>query len=467
MEIAEGRPTCARYGVMAYLCSLAFILYVDRVCIGQAGTSMQKDLDLSDTQWGLVGGAFMIAYGVFEVITGHWGDRFGSRRVLTRIVLWWSAFTALTGCVWYFSFAVGSVVVFNSFVLLLLIRFLFGAGEAGALPNAARVVSRWFPPGRRGPPQALISASAQLGGAMAPPVAALLIESVGWRWAFVLFGSLGVVWAWSFARWFRDEPADHPAVNEAELRYITANTLPTPEQHSGAELIAAKLAHSPPARHPDIPWRHILGSANVWLLGVANACGSFYSYMLFLWFPTYLKKGRGASEMTSGWLASLPLLLGACGVLLGGFLGDWLTGRLGSRRLALRVMGRGGLALAGVFVASSVYADDPRLAALLCAVAFFFAYIQLAAWWAAVGDIGGRHLGAVFGFCNMIGLVGGFASQVSLGIFVDFMKSQGHSGRAQWDPAFYLFGGVLLLGAACWLFIDAERPVVCDDVAST
>src|SRR5207247_803899 len=130
MEIVKGRPTCARYGVMAYLCSLAFILYVDRVCIGQAGTSMKEDLDLSNKQWGLVGGAFMLAYGVFEVITGHWGDRFGSRRVLTRIVLWWSAFTALTGCVWHFSLDVGSVVVFNSFVLLLLVRFLFGAGEA-------------------------------------------------------------------------------------------------------------------------------------------------------------------------------------------------------------------------------------------------------------------------------------------------------------------------------------------------
>src|SRR5207249_8720030 len=140
----------------------------------------------------------------------------------TRIVLWWSAFTALTGCVWYFSFEVGNVVIFNSFLLLMLIRFLFGAGEAGALPNAARVISCWFPPGRRGPPQAWISASAQLGGAFAPPVAALIIDAkfLGWRWAFVIFGSLGVVWAWLFTRWFRDEPADHPGVNEAELRYI-------------------------------------------------------------------------------------------------------------------------------------------------------------------------------------------------------------------------------------------------------
>jgi ACS family glucarate transporter-like MFS transporter len=442
MGFQSSRPTRVRYGVMGYLCALAFILYVDRVCIGQAGTAMKRDLDLSDTQWGLVGGAFMVAYAICEVITGHWGDRFGSRRVLTRIVLWWSAFTALTGCVWHFSVGVGGLVFFNSFALLLLIRFLFGAGEAGALPNAARVVGNWFPPGRRGPSQALISMAAQIGGAAAPPVAAFLILQVGWRWSFVLFGSLGLVWAWLFARWFRDDPADHPAVNAAERAYITAG-VPRADGH-----------------HPPIPWGQVLRSPNIWLLGVANACTAFYSYMLFFWFPTYLKEGRGAGEMTSGWLASLPLLLGAMGVMLGGFLGDWLSRQLGSRRLALRLMGSIGMTLAGLLVGSSVWADDPRQAALLCALGFFFADIQLAAWWATMGDIGGRHLGALFGFCNMIGLSGGLASQVSLGIFVDFMKSLGYSGRAQWDPAFYLFGGLLLLGATCWLFIDAQRPVL-------
>lgn len=440
----EGRPTRVRYGVMGYLCTLAFILYVDRVCIGQAGTEMKRDLDLSDTQWGFVGGAFMIAYAAFEVITGHWGDRFGSRRVLSRIVLWWSAFTALTGCVWLFRFEVGGVVLFNSFMLLLLVRFLFGAGEAGALPNAARVVAQWFPPGRRGPPQAAISTSAQLGAALAPPVAAFIIVSAGWRWSFVIFGSLGVVWVWFFSRWFRDDPADHPSVNAAELHYITAGVRATA------------------AAHPHIPWGQALRSPEVWLLGVVNACTSFYSYMLFFWFPTYLKEGRGAGEMMSGWLASLPPVMGACGVLFGGFLGDWLTVRLGSRRLALRAMGSVGLALAGVLVGSSMYADDARAAVLLCAVGFFFSYVQLAAWWAAMGDVGGRHLGALFGFCNMLGLAGGFASQVGLGIFVDHMKGLGLSGRAQWDPAFYLFGGLLLLGSACWLFLDAERPAVPD-----
>src|SRR5947208_5102724 len=208
MSNSDQQPTHVRYGVMGLLCSLAFILYIDRICIGQAGTAMKAELGLSNFQWGLVGVAFQIAYAVFEPTTGHWGDRFGSRRVLIRIVLWWSAFTALTGCVWKFSVEPWPGVVVGSFLLLLAIRFLFGAGEAGALPNAARVISQWFPPGKRGPPQALISTCAQLGGATAPAVAAYFIQSpyIGWRWSFVIFGALGIVWVWFFARWVRDDP---------------------------------------------------------------------------------------------------------------------------------------------------------------------------------------------------------------------------------------------------------------------
>lgn len=436
---------------MGFLCSLAFILYIDRICIGQAGTAMKAELGLSNFQWGLVGVAFQFAYAIFEPTTGHWGDRFGSRRVLIRIVLWWSAFTALTGCVWKFSWQLLPGVAVNGFMLLLLIRFLFGGGEAGALPNAARVISSWFPPGKRGPPQALISTSAQIGGATAPALAAYFIQSpyIGWRWAFVIFGSLGLVWIWFFARWFRDDPATHPQVNDAERQYI----------------LAGRAAADESAAAHRIPWRLVFANRNIWLLGIINACTSFFSYMLFLWFPTYLKEGRGLDEIASGRMGSLPYLFGATGVLLGGYLGDWLTTRTGSRRLALGGMGTIGLLLAGTLVGGSVYVERPVVAVLSCSVGFFFSYIQLAAWWAAIADVAGRHLGALFGLCNMIGLAGGAVSQVFLGSFADYMKSLGFEGRAQWDPAFYLYGGVLMLGGLLWLFISPRKTVVPADAA--
>jgi ACS family glucarate transporter-like MFS transporter len=452
MGIPESQPTRVRYGVMGYLCTLAFVLYIDRICIGQAGTAMKAELGLTNFQWGLVGVAFQIAYAVFEPTTGHWGDRYGSRLVLIRIVLWWSAFTALTGAVLAFSYEPFPGIVLDGFLMLLAIRFLFGAGEAGALPNAARVISVWFPPGKRGPSQALISTCAQIGGAAAPALAAYFIQSpyVGWRWAFVIFGSLGVVWVWFFARWFRDDPATHPDVNDAERRYIL-----------GGRATAAAAAPSPHQHR--IPWRLVFANRNIWLLGIINSCTSFFSYMLFLWFPTYLKEGRGLDELTSGRLGSLPYLFGASGVLLGGFVGDWLTKRTGSRRLALGGMGTVGLLLAGTLVGSSVLADWAVVAVLLCSIGYFFSYIQLAAWWAAMGDVGGRHLGALFGLCNMIGLAGGAISQVFLGSFADHMKSLGFEGRAQWDPAFYLYGGVLMFGGLLWLFINPRRTVVPED----
>lgn len=444
---SDQQPTHVRYGVMGFLCSLAFILYIDRICIGQAATKMMSDLDLDKRQWGFVGVAFQIAYAIFEPTTGHWGDRYGSRRVLIRIVLWWSAFTALTGCVWNFSWEVGAgLVLFNGFAMLLVVRFLFGAGEAGALPNAARVISVWFPPGKRGPAQALISTSAQIGGAGAPFLAAYMISlpSIGWRGAFMIFGSLGLVWIWFFARWYRDDPATHPNVNDAERRYIQMG----------------RVAKTTSSEEHRLPWSLVLSNRNIWLLGCSNACTSFFSYMLFLWFPTYLKEGRELDELASGRLGSLPYLFGATGVLIGGFLGDWLTARTGSRRGSLVGMSTIGLLLAGTLVASSVSMDHPTIAVLFCSVGYFFSYIQLAAWWAAVADVGGRHTGAIFGLCNMVGLAGGAVSQIFLGYFAEYMKEQGFSGRAQWDPAFYLYGGVLMLGGVLWLFVDPKRTVV-------
>src|SRR5262245_33660728 len=263
---AAVRPSQARYSVLTFLCGLCFVLLLDRVCIGKEAAHITAELGLTDSQMGIVFGAFTLAYGLFEVPTGRWGDRYGSRGVLTRIVLWWSAFTALTGCVWQFSLdsgyrAFGVPLLFNGFALLLLVRFLFGAGEAGALPNAARIVARWFPPGKRGPAQGLLNTSALVGGAVAPIAAAYIIDGYGWRWAFFVFGGLGVIWAAAFYSWFRDDPGQHPAVNEAERQLLTDENTAGPGGHA----------------HPRVPWGAVLRSANVWLLGGVISCSAFVS----------------------------------------------------------------------------------------------------------------------------------------------------------------------------------------------
>jgi MFS family permease len=403
---------------------------------------------------GVVFAAFTVAYGLFEVPTGRWGDRFGSRGVLTRIVLWWSAFTALTGCVLKFSWDSGyrlrlpgtdleAPLLFNSFLLLVLVRFLFGAGEAGAVPNAARVVARWFPPGGRGPAQGLINTAMLIGGAAAPVAAAYLIEWVQWRWAFVIFGSMGLVWAAAFYAWFRDDPAEHPQVNAAELRLITGS----------AEI-------TPTAPHPAIPWGRVLRSANVWLAGGVISCTAFASYMYFFWFPTYLEEGRGLNNVQAGWLSGMVLLGGAIGCTLGGYLADELARRTGERRWSRRLVGAGGLGLAALALVVSVQWESPAATAAYTALASLSAGATIASWWAVVTDISGKHLGALFGLMNSMGVPGAVGSQLFFGWFADWMKEHGHVGRGQWDVAFYVYAGVLLLGALGWLFIDATRSAV-------
>jgi ACS family glucarate transporter-like MFS transporter len=413
---------------------------------------------------GFVFGAFTVAYGLFEVPTGRWGDRFGSRGVLTRIVLWWSLFTALTGCVWRFTldsgyrigfpgleapglFRVSGIevpLVVNGFVLLMIVRFLFGAGEAGALPNAARVVARWFPGSSRGPAQGLVVTSAQVGGAVAPSLAAFLIQAAGWRWTFVIFGSLGVVWAIAFYRWFRDDPGEHPAANEAERKLIGGGRLSAP-------------ADQP---HPPVPWRQVLTSRNMWAMSAIMTCGAFTYYLYITWYPTYLKEGRGVNEITSGRLASLVLAGGAVGGLLGGYLGTWLVRRTGEWRWTRSLLCAGALSLAaGSLLASLTF--DSALAATLCiALACLSAQVQLASWWAVTADITGRHLGALFGLMNSMGVPGAAASQLFAGSLADRLETLGYQGRARWDPIFYAYAAALLIGACCWLFVDATKSMV-------
>lgn len=431
------RPTRARYGVLGFLCSLSFVLYIDRACIGKAVIPIQIDLGLNDAQMGYALSAFVLAYGLFEIPTGRFGDRFGSRGVLARIVIWWSLFTALTGAA-------------TSLAVLVLVRFLFGAGEAGAYPNAARVIARWFPLSERGTAQGLMLTSAQLGAALAPPVAQLLIESVGWRLSFVVFGLLGVAWAVSFYGWFRDEPSEHQGVNAAEHALIEHGRPPA--------------ARDVP--HPPIPWRSILTSRNIWLLGLLQTCSSALYYMFISWYPTYLQKGRDTSPREAAWLSAFVLAGAGVGCLASGYVNDRLARATRFHPARYRVYGFLGTALAALALLLSVRAESAIATSALAALACVGTMSQQATFWAVTTEISGRHLGVVFGLMNSLGVPGAAASTLFLGQFVEHMRSEGYVGRAQWDPTFYIYSGVLFLGACCWLLVDARRHVPDSDPPS-
>ncbi len=412
-------PTSARLVLIGWLCSLAAILYLDRICMAQAIKPIEEELGLSKLEISYVSMAFTLAYGLFAMPVGRLADRIGSRSVLTGIVLAWSVFTALSG-------AAGGLLS------LIAARFLFGATEAGAFPNAARIIVRWFPIGEQGRVQGVMLGAAQFGAVMAPTAAALLIDAVGWRWSLADFALVGIVWAVGFWFWFRDDPAAHPGVNAAELLLIRANT-------------------APPAAAPGlVPWREILTNRGIVVLGLINVLGSFYTYFFYTWFPNYLANAHQLSNLETGKLASFVLSGSAVGVLVGGWLADriprWFGDPIGARqRLGVVCY----LVSAGCLFAG-VRCDDPLALATLWCASFFAMHLTMPSWWSIVIPQSGRHVGAIFGLANGIGVVGAMASQGCVGWFVDRQRSLGISGREQWDPLMTLYVGVLLLGTAAW-----------------
>jgi len=412
--------------VLLFLCTLAFVFYLDRVCMAQAAKPIQDRFELKNWHMSLVHMAFTLAYGLFEVPTGRWGDRIGARKILTRIAVWWSIFTALTAACW-------------GLVSLVVIRFLFGAGEAGAYPNIARILARWFPEKQRGRVQGVMLTAALLGGAAAPALAAQLIHGAGWRATFLVFGSAGIIWASAFWFWFRDDPAAHRAVNDAELEEIGAAGPP------------------PVTKREPIPWRIALRNPSIWLLGVIMLCTSFHSYLYFSWFPTYLQSGRGVEQRPAGWLASLVLAGGAAGNLGGGFLADRLA--RGGNRVRFRRW-HGGLAfgLAAFALLIGVRCHAPLTTSIFAAISSLTAASILSTWWSTAIEVSGKHIGSLFGLMNSMGVIGAMGSQLFFGAFADWRGSLGYTGRAQWDPAFYLVEALLLVAALCWALFS-YRPV--------
>jgi MFS family permease len=440
------RPTTVRYGVLAFLAAMTFILYLDRACINQAAPIIKTELGISETQKGIVFGAFTLAYAVFEIPAGWWGDRFGSRRILTRIVVWWSLFTALTGAAWGFG-------------TLLVIRFLFGAGEAGALPNSARVLRGWFPESSRGRAQGFVTTAMMIGGAAAPLTSQWLIDRVGWRWSFVVFALAGVAWAMCFYAWFRDNPAQHADTNEAERQLINVGRIPliptgaAEGNHSLGVTERGDLVHGP------IPWDRVIPCANIWLLGGVMVTMSAMYEVLSSWYPSYLQNARGASPDLSGRLASLVLAAGAFATFFGGWLTDWLVKQTGSLRWGRTAQAVVGAGLSAFGILASIWTDSTVAASTFVALAAFGVQLQLPSWWASATQVSGRHLGALFGMMNMIGGVGRILSQLFIGSFADWRGSLGYSGRAQWDPALYVYVVVALLGAFLWSRVDPEKSV--------
>jgi MFS transporter, ACS family, glucarate transporter len=414
------RPTRARNIAVIYTIVLAIITYIDRICISMAAPSIQRDLGLTPIQMGWAFSVFGWAYALFEVPGGWLADRVGPRRVLMRIVLWWSFFTAATGWAWNFS----SLVV---------TRTLFGAGEAGAFPNMTRIFTTWLPAKERERAQATLWLASRWGGAFTPLLVAYILQFLSWRRAFEVFGVLGVIWAIAFYRWFRDDPATHPDVNSAELALL------------------------PPARETaavtgPLPWRLLISKPAVWLLCLQYACLAYGWWFYVTWLPTYLRNARGTSINMSALLSGLPLLMGGVGCLISAALIPRVARALGSVALARRIVAIVGFLGASASILVFTRVHDPMLAMVVLGFAGLFNDFVMPAAWAGCMDVGGRYAGTVAGSRNMMGSIAGALSPLVVGYLLAWTNQN-------WTLTFYVSAAIYSLGAVCWIFLDAHTPM--------
>lgn len=443
-SLPHDRPTRTRYWVIVFAVTLAVIQYIDRVAISQAMPDIAAELRFTDAQKGMIFSAFTLAYALFEIPTGWLGDKLGAKSVLIRVVLWWSFFTAATGWAW-------------SYVSMMVTRFLFGAGEAGCFPNLTKAMSAWLPKVDRTRAQALMWMGARWGGASAPLLVVIVMTFVSWRAAFMVFALLGVVWAVIFARWFRDNPKDHPRVNAAELELLREN--------------AGNVSG-----HGDVPWRELATRPTMWLLWGQYFFLSYGWYFFVTWLPTYLRDERGLeiksnvvmqwlAGVLEGWvspdltlkilaaaLAGTPLLFGGFGALFAGQVSSRLIHRGASVKVVRRTFGFVGIAGAAALLMASFQIRDPLLAMLAMGMAGFFNDLTLPGSWATCMDVGGKFAGTVSGSMNMMGNFGGMAGPVVVGWVLSA------TGR-DWQQVFVITSAIYSLGALCWLFIDPVTPL--------
>jgi len=416
----QSRPTRVRHVVLWMTVAVYMITYMDRVVLSATTTDMRKELGFDLITMSSIVAAFRWSYALFQVPGGLLGDKIGPRKALALIVTWWSLFTSLTAMAWNATVMIG-------------VRFLFGVGEAGAFPIATRSLSRWMLATERGYAQGITHAGSRLGSAMTPPIVAWMIAMYGWRFPFFAFGALGIIWAATWYFYYRDTPDEHGSVNESERALIQAG---------GAARKSAVAAA--------VPWKRILSSPTLWFLCVMYFCYNYSLSVYVDWFPTYLRESRGMTLAQMGIYASLPLLAGVFGDLLGGWCSDIVLKRTKNVNLARRWVAIAGFLLCAAATVPAALASNVQVSVAFYCLAFFSLEWTVGISWAIPLDIGGDFAGSVAAFMNMCGNIGGAISATILGYMV---------GLWGWNVPFLVTGGLCAIAAVLYLKIDATRRI--------
>lgn len=410
-----------QHRVVGLLALLSVITYLDRVCIAVAGPRMQDSLHISPQAWGWVTSVFFLSYSAFEIPTGALGDRIGPRRVLTRIVLWWSAFTSLTG-------------VASNYAWLILVRFCFGMGEAGAYPNASTVIGRWVPSESRARAWGLVWMTSQIGAAISPLLVIPIQARYGWRASFYLFGVLGMIWAAVWYAWFRDWPDEKAGISVTELHEIAGS----PHGASAERNV-----------HAGMPWRRALHDVQFWRIAAIGVCYVYVLAFFQSWLQTYLVRGRGYSEAAL-LLSSLPYVIGGLANGIGGLTSDRLVRHYGLKT-GRRAVGVFGLGFAAIFMTATIATPSGAWALIFLSLAYAGILAQQPNLCAVCLDTGKKHAGTVFGFMNTAANAASAVSSVAFGYLATYFGS--------YNAPFIPMVLMLCAGAWLWLRIDPSHQL--------
>jgi ACS family glucarate transporter-like MFS transporter len=399
---------------------LTVLLYIDRACISAAKEEISGDLQFDLTDFGWVMAMFTLGYALFQAPAGKWADRRGARGVIASIVTIWSVLTALTGAAW-------------NFISMMVIRFLFGAGEAGAFPSLAKVVYHWFPVRERGIVQGINFSGSRIGAAFALPLVALIIGSVGWRMSFLIFGALGLIFALLWWLFFRNTPEESGTIGAREKLFILENR-EKPSTGGSASL----------------RFGSVLSSRNMWLAMLQYMASNFTFYFTLTWMYPYLKDRFALGGVEAGLYAMIPLFAGAAGNWISGLWVDSLY-RKRTLRISRSLPAISGFILAAIGMLMMAHIETPQVAIIFLAVAIFGADMTLSPSWAFCIDIGKENSGVVSGTMNMAGNLGAFVTIIAFPYLYEWTGS--------FQPFFYVcvvFSGIAI---SLWLAMNPGKPI--------
>jgi len=424
------QSTHTRWLIVAAVFCMGVLMFIDRVNISIAGKYIIPEYGLTNVQMGSIFSAFVLGYALLQVPGGWLGDRVGPRPVLAGAICWWSAFTAVTAIAGDF-FLASWLGIVGSFMV---VRALIGIGEAAGPPNYNRLVANWVAPEERGLAMGLATSGSALGAALTPPLIVWIMVTWGWRVAFYIAGTAGILLAWAVYWFITDRPAEHSWVNATELQRITKN----------APVASLKSQPTGP-----VPWRALLGRADLWLLTAAYFVLGYIMYIYFSWFYLYLTDVRGFSVLKGGWYSTAPFLAGAITSPLGGWLSDFFSKRYG-KRVGRCGVACGALILTSCFIWLGASTTDPYMAILYLSLGSGSLFLSTAAFWATTMDLASTYAGTVSGFMNMGGNLGGAISPTLTPYIAE---------RYGWETALYVAAALAIVGLLCWFGVHPERAI--------